>query len=207
MTPWIRDWVEALESGYFKQGMNPNNLWEPEGRYTALGVLCEINGCDRVAVDQDKARENYKDLAASGLLGNSLKANGIDADLENAIRKHMSRRTMYYYTYNNDKRRHESFDNIPISLTAKLDCNACVDLLHISRDDWDLVINLSKERVSIGELDRALVPFPAIAEFIRDVWPTLTFKNQQNLRVIEPGRRTFDFTRTDYGYFKLERAT
>lgn len=204
MTPWIRDWVEALESGYFKQGMNPNNLWEPEGRFTALGVLCEINGCKRVAVDQDKVKTNIRELATSSqykaVMGNFASV----VELEKAIRIHIANKTMYYYTYNDDKRIHEGLDNIPISLTAKLDCNACVDLLHIHRNNMDLVIEHRKERVSIAALDRALVPFPVIAEFIRDVWPTLTFSNREYLRIIEPGYHTFDLTRTDYGYFKLE---
>lgn len=192
MTPWIRDWVDALESGYFKQGMNPNNLWEPEGRYSALGVLCEINGCKREALDVDLMRETLKER----LLKESRDTANIDLVVKVTMHRYANERTTYHYSYKNDKRTHEHYSYIPVKLTSKLDCNASLDLLNGVRNDIVMRIDGSRADPSVASLSNALVPFTVIAEFIRDVWPALTFKQSKKF--------TVDYK--DYGYFKLERA-
>lgn len=192
MTPWIQDWVDALESGYFKQSMNPNNLWEPEGRYSALGVLCEINGCKREALDVDLMRETLKER----LLKESRDTTNIDLVVKVTMHRYANERTTYHYTYKNDKRTHEHYSYIPVKLTSELDCNASLDLLNGVRNDIVIRIDGYRADPSVASLSNALVPFTVIAEFIRDVWPALTFKQSKNF--------TVDYK--DYGYFKLERA-
>lgn len=193
MTPWIQDWVDALESGYFKHGLNPKNLWEPEGRFSALGVLCEINGCKRVALDLVSVRENTKDRMLK--LGNH-SAVAIEGALDIFMNKLVTINTVYYYTYNDDSRAHESISYIPISLTSKLDCNATLSLLNGSGRDFGIRVNGSPNELAVSSLSNAQVPFPVVAEFIRDVWPALTFKRP----------RPFTVECKDYDYFKLERT-
>ena len=193
MTPWIKDWVDALESGYFKQGPNPANLWDPEGRYSALGVLCEINGCEREATDLVRLRTNVKERMLE--LGNSSNVD-IDSAVDLFMYRHAMKDTTYHYTFNGEPRRHENMSYIPISLAGKLDCNACLQMLNgVSRT---VVIGIEGRQLEsmVASLSQALVPFAVIAEFIRDVWPALTFKLAKSF--------TVDYK--DYGYFKLERA-
>jgi len=193
MTPWIQDWVDALESGYFKQGMNPNNLWQPEGRYSALGVLCEINGCKREAVDLVSLRTNVKERM---LKSGTSSIDDVESRLDTFMYDRSKCDTAYYYTYKGDRRINEHLSYIPISLTSNLDCNACLQLLNGANRTIAIGIEGRQTELSVAALSNALVPFTVIAEFIRDVWPALTFKQSKNF--------TVDYK--DYGYFKLERA-
>ena len=192
MTPWIQHWVDALESGYFRQGPNPANLWDPDGHYSALGVLCEINGCKRETVDLDRVRTIIKERLSS--LNTSP-----DADIELAIDTFMQRHAMtgttYHYTYRDQLRSHEHMSYIPLRLTAELNCNASLDLLDGTRAHSVISVDSMDYDPSVAALDRNEVPFKSIAEFIRDVWPALTFKNAK--------KHSIEYK--DYGCFKLQR--
>lgn len=193
MTPWIRDWVDALESGYFKQGPNPVNLWDLQGRYSALGVLCEINGCKREAIDLVSVREEVRERM---LKYGTSSIDDVESRLDTFMYDRSKCDTAYYYTYKGDRRINEHLYYIPISLTSKLDCNACLQLLNGASRNIAIGIEGRQKELSVAALSNALVPFAVIAEFICDVWPALTFKQSKKF--------TVDYK--DYGYFKLERA-
>lgn len=192
MTPWIQDWADALESGYFKQGINPRNPWDPHGHYSALGVLCEINGCTRKTVDLKQFRANVKEHI---LRSNPDPDLDIESATDRAMQYYAITGTGYYYTYRDKPRAHEHMAYIPIGLTAKLNCNASLDLLSIVRTHSIITVEGVDHHPSVAALDSHGVPFKAIAEFIRDVWPALAFKTAEQYEPIYK----------DYGYFKLQR--
>lgn len=191
MTPWIQDWAAALESGYFKQTRNSLNQWDHEGRYSALGVLCEITGCkkqDRTALlesEMTREREFWKSTVPH-----------YDPYMEQRyMNTVVDLHTFRYYTLKDKKRGNECLFYIPIDLTSKLNCNASLDLLASVRTKLTLRIEGKLSNPCVEVLDRHSVPFPVIAEFICDVWPALTFKTSDNFEVFEK----------DYGYFDLRR--
>jgi hypothetical protein len=193
MTPWIQDWADALESGYFRQIPDAKDQWDPEGRYSALGVLCEINGCKRnqVYTDPNRVRVVYNSLVEKGY------ANSYD-DFVSYIKQN---KTQYMY---GTGRGNECLSYIPIDLTSKLKCNACLDVLGNGiRGNYEIHINMPNiiqdVHPNVASLDSAGVPFAAIAEFVRDVWVELTFNDKSTL-----APKTL--TPKDYGYFELKRV-
>lgn len=192
MTPWIQDWVAALESGYFRQGINPRNSWDPEGHYSALGVLCEINGCTRKTVDLDQVRTVIKERLCQSDTNPDL---DFESVVDTAMQRFAMTGTSYYYTYRDQLRTHEHMTYIPIGLTAKLNCNASLDLLSIVRTHSIITVEGVDHHPSVAALDSHGVPFKAIAAFIRDVWPALAFKTAEQYEPIYK----------DYCYFKLQR--
>ncbi len=191
MTPWIQDWVAALESGCFKQIDSSVNQWDYDDRYSALGVLCEIMGCER----QDRTAQLDTIMADELAFWKSSLPTVDHYSIERYMNTFADRHTVRYYTFKGKPRGNECMFYIPIDLTGKLDCNASLDLLNGIRSTAVLRIQGEECAPSIDSLDRHGVPFAAIAQFIRDVWPALTFKKPCD----------FEIDYKNYDYFELRR--
>lgn len=165
MTPWIQDWAAALESGYFKQIPHSINQWDHEGRYSALGVLCEITGCKK----QDRSEHFDTEMAKE----REFWLSNMPPENYHLVDSYMSKfadwNTFRYYTLKDKKRANECLFYIPVDLTGKLNCNAPLDLLSGVRNKLTLRIEGKLSNPCVEALDRHSVPFPVIAEFIRDV--------------------------------------
>lgn len=188
MISWIQDWVDALDSGYFRQTYNSLNQWDHDGRYSALGVLCEILGCNK----------NDQEYILRHTIEREVRLNFAKDDphlFDIRYRQIADTIALRFYTYNSSNRPYESINFIPISLTAKLNCNASLDLLSAVRATSVITVEGVEHDPSVAALDQHGVPFKTIAAFIRDVWPALTFKTTKKYEPIYK----------DYGYFKLQR--
>jgi hypothetical protein len=184
MKQWIADWVAALRSGKYEQIKTWPDMWDDEGRLSALGVLCEINGCEKDRRDNgrltDMLHKIAKQNSETDALRFSFSAVGFDArQMVNGYKDKYEDSSPYY---------------IPIALTSKLDCNSPVQFLHYSR--YDLIKDNSRfvEEVSIFTLDKWNIPFVDIADFIEENHPCLCF---------ETARKNPPITRLQYNGFEL----
>jgi hypothetical protein len=184
MTPWIKDWIEALRSKKYGRIMT-DDMWNIEGEYSALGILCEISGCKKTRSDDKNLAKQICYLET--VLGSKYAENlicqiGFDPFVElNCYRK-------------NDT---DSNRCIPIDLTGKLGCNSPLMILGGAKNYVELIIDGKPRELSVYSLDECKSPFEEIAEFIEDNWEYFTFRESQKM--------TKDIIEKNYGTFLVRK--